>query len=88
MVRVYGLGSVIVDFGVLDHAGLVVLQEDEADGFLGVALADHFGGDGDVLRGGEAEEGGVRDFDEAVVDAVGVDVLDAALAHVGADGGR
>ena len=70
--------------GVLDDIGLAILLDDEADGLVGSSLPDNFRSNVNVLGGGEADEYGIRDFDQAVVNAVGVDVLNASFAHVGA----
>lgn len=85
---VHGLGSLSVNLAVFDDVGLAVLQQDETDGLGGIALADDLGGEVDVLGGGEADEEGIADFDERVVDAVGVDVLDTALADIRQDFGE
>ena len=79
---VLGLGGLLVNLGVFNNVGLAVLGEDQTDGLGSIALADNLGGDVDLLVGGEADEGWVGDLDEAVVYAVGVDVLDTSLAHV------
>ncbi|KAH6609319.1 hypothetical protein Trco_002665 [Trichoderma cornu-damae] len=87
MAGVASLGSLLVDLGVLDNVGLAVLAENQADRLGGVALPHNLGGNVDVEGGREADEDGVGNLDQAVVDAVGVDVLDAALAHVVQDAG-
>lgn len=82
LLGVLGLGSLLVNLRVLDHIGLAVLQQDQADGLSGIALAHHLGSDVDVLGGSKANEDWVGDLDKAVVHSVEVDVLDATAAHV------
>lgn len=82
LLRVGLLSGGLVNLGVLDNVGLAVLGENQADGLGGIALADDLGSNVDVERSGEADEDGVGDLDKAVVDAVGVDMLDSTLAHV------
>lgn len=79
---VLGLGGRLVNLRVLDHVGLAVLLHNQTYGLGSIALAHHLGGNVDVLGGGKSNKDGVGDLDETVVYAVGVDVLDAALAHV------
>ncbi|KAI6761286.1 hypothetical protein HG531_001839 [Fusarium graminearum] len=76
------LGSGLVDLGVLNDIGLAVLGENQTDGLGSVALAHDLGSNVDIKGGREANEDRVGDLDEAVVNAVGVDVLDATLSHV------
>lgn len=76
------LGELLVDLAVFDNGGLAVLLHDETDALGGVALADHLGGDLDILLRAKADEGRVGDTDKAVVHAVSVNVLDTALLHV------
>ena len=82
LLGVHGFGGRLVDLGVLDHVGLAVALQDKAHGLGGVALAHHLGRDVDLLGGREADEDRVGDLDEAVVDAVVVDVLDTSRTHV------
>lgn len=82
LLGVFGLRGLLVDLGVLHDVGLAVLQEDQADGLSRVALAHDLGGDINVLGCGKADEHGIGDPHQAVVNAIGVDVLNAALAHV------
>lgn len=75
-----------VDLRVLDNVGLAILQDDEADGLGRVAFTDDLGGKVHVLGSGEANEDGIRNFDETVVDAIGVNMVDIAGFDVGEDG--
>jgi hypothetical protein len=60
------------DLRVLDHGPAAVLLGDDADGLGRVRLADDLDAALRLLGDAVAEEGGVGNADEAVVDAVGV----------------
>ena len=65
------------DLAILHYRILPLPTRDDTDGFSGDLLRDGLGRTfGGTLEGG-TEEDGVGDFDEAVVDAVGVDEGDA-----------
>ncbi len=70
------------DFGVLHDAVLAFLARDDADTLGWVCLWDDLGAAFGLLGDAVADKDGVSDFDEAVVDAIGVDILDVACAEV------
>lgn len=79
---VASLSSLLVNLGVLHNVRLAVLGEDQADRLGSITLSYDLGGNVDVEGCREADEDGVGDLDKAVVNAVSVDVLYTALAHV------
>lgn len=79
-----GLG----ELGVLDDAEGPSPASDDADRLGRLRLGDDLGAALRLLGDAVAEEGRVRDTDEAVVDAVGVDEADLALGDDGEDGAR
>lgn len=81
---VAGLSHGGVDFGILDDVWAAVLLQDQANRFFSIAFTDNFSGDVNRFSGGKANEGGVGNFDETVVNAVGVDMLDTSFPHIGA----
>jgi hypothetical protein len=79
------VGFAFGNLAVLDDALFSVLEDDEADGFIGGALSDDFCGYREVVCEGIAYEGGICDADEAVVYAVGVDVFNASFLEISED---
>lgn len=75
------------DLRVLDDAEFAALESDDSDRLGGIRLLDDLGSTVGFTSDAVAEEDGVGDADEAVVDAVGVEVVDAAGCEVGEDGG-
>jgi len=73
---------------VLDDSVAVTALGKDTDRLGGDVLADDLGAARGVALNAAANEHGVGDADEAVVDAVAVDVLDAAGVEVREDGGR
>lgn len=72
---------------VLDDAKLAPFERDDSDRFGGFRLFDDFGPAVGACFDAVAEEDGVGDADEAVVDTVGVEVRDSARGEVGKDRG-
>lgn len=70
------------DFGVFDDAWFTVFEDDETDWFFWVTFTDYFCCDVEILGEGVAYEDWVCDADEAVVYAIGVNVLNLATLEV------
>lgn len=71
---------------VLHHGESVALGSEDTYTLCGDGLADNLGAGRGITRYATANEDGVGNTDKAVVDAVGVDVLDIVLAEIGEDG--
>ena len=79
---VLGLGCLLVNLGILDNTRLAILLQDQAHGLGGIALPHHLRSNVDVLGGSKTNEDRVRNLDQTVVNAVGVNVLHSTAAHV------
>jgi len=82
MTGIHLFRSCRIDFRVLNHIRLAIPLEDETNRLLSIALSDDLGGDVDIFARGKADEGWISHFYQAIVDAVGMDMLDSSLAHV------
>ena len=76
--RVARLGLRGRDLGILHHVVLAVTLRDDADRLGRVRFGNHFGGAVGSLADPVANEDGIGDADETVVDAIGVHVEDLA----------
>lgn len=85
-IRLPGFRQLERDLRVFDDAKLAALERDDADCFGGFRLLDDFGAAVRTCSDAVAEEDGVGDANEAVVDAVGVEVGDVTGGEVGKDG--
>lgn len=78
----------LVHLGVFNDIWFSIFGDDKTDRFLSFSLSYHFGGDVDTFICRETDEDWVCNFDQAIVDTVGVDVFDAALSHIVSDFGE
>jgi len=83
-IKLFGLR--LCDLGVLDHAILALTESDDADGFSGAGFWYDLGGTVGLFVDAVANEDGIRDLYETVVDAVAVDILDLSCGEIGEDG--
>lgn len=79
------LGLFLAQLRVLHHGKSVTLGREDTHTLCGDGLAHNLGTGRGIARQAAANEDGVGNTDEAVVDAVGVDVLDIVLAEIGED---
>lgn len=82
LLGVLGLSSLLVNLRVLNDIRLAVLLQNQTNRLSGIAFPHHLSGNVDVLRGSETNEDRVCNLDQAVVNTVCVDVLDATVTHV------
>lgn len=80
--RVLGFGCFLVDLGVFHNIRPAVLLQNQSHRFCSIAFPDDLSGDINVLGGCKANEYGVGNLGETVVDTVGVNVLNAPLSHI------
>ncbi|KAI6769872.1 hypothetical protein HG530_004501 [Fusarium avenaceum] len=76
------LSGGLVNLRVLNDVRLAVLGENQTDRLGSIALTDDLGGNVDVKGSRETDEDGISNLDKAVVNTVGVNVLDTALSHI------
>jgi hypothetical protein len=87
LLGVLGLRGFLVDLRVFHDIRLSILKKDKTNRLGGIALSHDLRSNIDILGGGKADEDGVSDLDQAVVNAVGVNVFDTAISHILADAG-
>src|SRR2546421_10014780 len=78
----FGFGHLLIHLRIFNHVWFAVFQYNQTYGFLCVSFADNFCCNVDILWSCEADENRVSDLDEAIVDAVSMDMLDATSAHI------
>src|SRR6266516_1138187 len=78
----FGFGHLLIHLRIFNHVWFAVFQYDQTYGFLRVSFADNFCCNVDILCSCAADENRVSNLDEAIVDAVGMDMLDATLEYI------
>ncbi len=79
---VFGLCCGVVDFGVFYDIWFPVLLYDQTYRFLRVPLPNHFCCNVNIFSSSKANKDRIGDLDQAIIDTVGVDMLDASFSSV------